>query len=133
MHSLFVECLPRPVADPGFPLGGAHLVCGAPTPDAATSRKICVTKRKNEIPQGGRAPGAPPGFANTDCMHLLLVQICGMGHNGAMTRIKATVKREPLVTKPVATIVGCSVGFVVCRFPSLRLVSEQIVYVNINK
>ena len=38
--------------------GGAHLVGGAPTPDAPTFRKICMSKRKNWVPGG--APGAPP-------------------------------------------------------------------------
>ena len=38
------------VADPGFPMGGAHLVGGAPTPETATFRKICMSKRKNLDP-----------------------------------------------------------------------------------
>ena len=36
---------------------------GAPTPEAATFRKICMSKRKNLDPWG-RAPAAPPGSAN---------------------------------------------------------------------
>ena len=33
-----------PVADPGFPIGGANLVGGVPTPEADTFRKICMSK-----------------------------------------------------------------------------------------
>ena len=50
----------RPVADPGFPVGGA------PTPEAATFRKICMSKRKNLDPWGARASGDPPGSATAD-------------------------------------------------------------------
>ena len=33
------------VADPGFPVGGGtDLIGGAPTPEAATFRKICMSK-----------------------------------------------------------------------------------------
>ena len=32
------------VADPGFPIGGADLVGGTPTPEAAMFRKICMSK-----------------------------------------------------------------------------------------
>ena len=50
-----------PVADPRFPVGGgANLVSGVPTPNAAMFHKICMSKRKNWDPYGGRAPGAPP-------------------------------------------------------------------------
>ena len=45
--------IPNSVADPGFPVG-------APTPKAATFRKICMSKRKNLDPCGARAGGAPP-------------------------------------------------------------------------
>ena len=38
------------VADPGFPVGGADLVEGAPTPEAATFKKICMSKQKNLDP-----------------------------------------------------------------------------------
>ena len=50
------------VADPGFSIGGANLLGGGgtPTPNAATFRKICMSKRKNREPWG-RVPGAPPG------------------------------------------------------------------------
>ena len=34
----------KPVADPGFPVGGA------PTPEAAMVRKICMSKQKNLDP-----------------------------------------------------------------------------------
>ena len=42
----------KTVADPGFPLGGAPTSWGGgvPTPEAATFRKICVSKRKNLDP-----------------------------------------------------------------------------------
>ena len=42
------------VADPGFPVGGgANLVRGgAPTPNSAMFRKICVSKRKTWDPWG---------------------------------------------------------------------------------
>ena len=47
------------VADPGLPVGGAW------TPEAATFRKICMSKRKNWVPWGGARrgsanAGAPP-------------------------------------------------------------------------
>ena len=61
------------MADPGFPVGGgAHLIEGGElTPDAATFRKICMSKRKNLDPWGGgvdagRAPGTPPRSTNGD-------------------------------------------------------------------
>ena len=39
------------VADPGFPTGGGvDLVGGTWTPEAATFRRICVSKRKNRVP-----------------------------------------------------------------------------------
>ena len=38
------------VADQGFPIGGANLVGGAPTPETATFQKICMSKRKNLDP-----------------------------------------------------------------------------------
>ena len=37
----------RTVADPGFPVGGEGAGAGAPTPEAVTFRKICMSKRKN--------------------------------------------------------------------------------------
>ena len=37
--------LAEAVADPEFPVGG-----GAPTPEAATFRKICMSKQKNLDP-----------------------------------------------------------------------------------
>ena len=43
--------------------GGADLVGGAPSPEAATFRKICMSKRKNLDPWGGM-PAAPPGSGN---------------------------------------------------------------------
>ena len=45
--TIFIFIIPFAVADPGFPMGGADLVGGAPTPEAATFRKICMSKRKN--------------------------------------------------------------------------------------
>ena len=51
------------VADPGFPVGGRRPRRRAPTPEAAMFRKICMSKRKNLDPWGGRAPAAPPGSA----------------------------------------------------------------------
>ena len=40
-----------PVADPGFPVwGGVGLVEAAWTPEAATFRKICMSKQKNWVP-----------------------------------------------------------------------------------
>ena len=42
------------VADPGFPVGGAHLVEGAPTPDVDTFHKICMSKGKIRDPWGRR-------------------------------------------------------------------------------
>ena len=33
-----------PVADPGFPVGGANLIEGAPTTEVATFQKICMSK-----------------------------------------------------------------------------------------
>ena len=48
-----------PVADPGFPVvGGVDLVGGAWTPEAATFRKICMSKRKNWVPKES-ANGSP--------------------------------------------------------------------------
>ena len=48
------------VTDPGFPIGGgANLVKGTPTPDMATFRKICMSKRKNWDPWGACAGCAP--------------------------------------------------------------------------
>ena len=41
------------VADPGFPVGGHRPCGGAPTPEAAMFRKICVSKRKNLDCWGG--------------------------------------------------------------------------------
>ena len=38
------------VADPGFPVGGRQPRRGAQTPEAATFRKICMSKRKNLDP-----------------------------------------------------------------------------------
>ena len=57
------------MADPGFPVGERPpRGGGAPTPEAATFRKICMSKRKNLDPWGGggggRAPAVPPGSAN---------------------------------------------------------------------
>ena len=49
-HSLASSGNSHAVADPGFPVGGADLVGGAPTPEAATFRKICMSKRKNLDP-----------------------------------------------------------------------------------
>ena len=46
--------------------GGANLVGGAPTPEAATFRKFCMSKRKNLDPWGARAGGTPPGSATGD-------------------------------------------------------------------
>ena len=46
------------VADPGFTMGGRQPRRGAPTPEAATFRKICMSKRKNLDPWG-RTPAAP--------------------------------------------------------------------------
>ena len=37
-------------ADPGFPVGGVDLVGGAWTLEAATFRKICMSKQKNWVP-----------------------------------------------------------------------------------
>ena len=50
------------VADPGFPVGGggADLVGGVPTPEAATFRKICMSKQKNLDPWGGARRRCPP-------------------------------------------------------------------------
>ena len=45
--------VPGAVADPGFPVEGAHLAVGALTPEEATVRKICMSKRKNLDPYGG--------------------------------------------------------------------------------
>ena len=42
-----------------FPYGGRGPRRGAWTPEAATFRKICMSKLNNWVPQGGRAPGAP--------------------------------------------------------------------------
>ena len=36
-----------------FPKGGVDLVGGAWTPEAVTFRKICMSKRKNQVPWGG--------------------------------------------------------------------------------
>ena len=51
IHSL-TTC--NAVADPGFPVGGRQLL-----PEAATFRKICMSKRKNLDPWGARPGGAP--------------------------------------------------------------------------
>ena len=51
--------VPHAVADPGFPVGGADLVGGAPTPEAATFQKNLYVKMKNLDPYGARA-AAPP-------------------------------------------------------------------------
>ena len=59
-ESLREGVVPITVADPGFPVGGRRPHGGAPTPEAATFRKICMSKRKNLDPWGG---GAPPGSA----------------------------------------------------------------------
>ena len=37
------------VADPGFPVGGRGPCRGAWTPEAATFRKICMSKQKNWV------------------------------------------------------------------------------------
>ena len=44
------------------PSGGSRVSRrgGVWTPEAATFRKICMSKRKNRVPYGGRAPDAPP-------------------------------------------------------------------------
>ena len=43
---------PRSAADPGFPVGGrGPRRRGAWTPEAATFRKICMSKRKNWVRQ----------------------------------------------------------------------------------
>ena len=53
-----------PVADPGFPIGGTPTSWGGgtPTPDTATFRKICMSKRKNWDLWGARRvhPLDPP-------------------------------------------------------------------------
>ena len=42
------------MADPGFPVGDVVLVGGGPwTPEAATFRKFCMSKRKNLDSSGG--------------------------------------------------------------------------------
>ena len=38
------------VVDPGFPVGGHGPRSGGWTPEAATFRKICMSKRKNRVP-----------------------------------------------------------------------------------
>ena len=62
------------VADPGFPIRGRRPRRGAPTPEAATFRKICMSKRKNLDPWGG-ASGAPldPPMPCSDNMNLFSV------------------------------------------------------------
>ena len=56
------------VADPGFPLGGGTNLVGVPTPNTATFRKICMSKRKNWDPRGGegRALDAPLNMDDND-------------------------------------------------------------------
>ena len=45
----------KAVADPEFPVGGVDLMGGgAWTPEAVTFRKVCMSKRKNLNPLGGR-------------------------------------------------------------------------------
>ena len=49
--------------------GCVDLVGGVWIPEVATFHKICMSKRKNRVPLGrGRAPGAPPGSANDNCL-----------------------------------------------------------------
>ena len=55
----YYENITYTVADPGFPIGGCQPRGGAPTPEAATFRKICMSKRKNLDPLA-RAPLDPP-------------------------------------------------------------------------
>ena len=49
MHK-YINLFEIAVADPGFPVGGRLPRRGAPTPNAATFRKIFMSKRKNEVP-----------------------------------------------------------------------------------
>ena len=53
----------KPVADPGFPVGGA------PTSNMGTFWQKCMRERKNWILLGG-APAAPPRSANENCKNL---------------------------------------------------------------
>ena len=50
------------VVDPGFPLGGAHLVESANYRRGYVSQNLYV-KTKESVLLGWRAPGAPPGSA----------------------------------------------------------------------
>ena len=68
LDSLRMSRVPGAVADPGFPVEGAHLAVGALTPEEATVRKICMSKRKNLDPYGARA-GSAPGSANEGGVH----------------------------------------------------------------
>ena len=46
----FFPSLLNTVADPGFPVGGAWTRRGGVDSEAATFRKICMSKRKNLVP-----------------------------------------------------------------------------------
>ena len=53
----------KPMADPGFPVGGRRPRRGSWTPEAVMFRKICMPKRKNLDPKGactGARPLDPP-------------------------------------------------------------------------
>ena len=58
-----------------FQYGGAPTSYGLPTPDRATFRKICMSKRKNPDLRGGPAQGAPPGSATArDLFHTVFIK-----------------------------------------------------------
>ena len=47
LSEIFMFSTTSTAADPGFPMGGHQPCRGAPTPEAATFRKFCMSKRKN--------------------------------------------------------------------------------------
>ena len=56
-----------------FLVGGASLVRGVSTPNAATFRKICMSKLNNQDPgRGGSTPDVPPLESATDVVQKAL-------------------------------------------------------------